>query len=137
MMLVNRRIGGGVVLLCNTASGEVDSLAESIIRSMAGIKVEPREFPKPKAVPAKAVARLQGEYQLVPGFVLTVRADEEKLFVKATGQPEARVFPESETEWKYRVVEASLTFELPDEGQCTAVTLHQSGRDMRAARIGD
>jgi hypothetical protein len=104
---------------------------------MAGMNVEPAKFTKEKKVPAEVVARLQGRYQLVPAFVLTVRADGEKLFVKATNQPEFRVYAESETEWKYRVVDASLTFELPETGNSTAVTLHQFGRDMRASRIGD
>ena len=61
----------------------------------------------------------------------------ENLFVKATLQLEFHVYAESETKWKYRVVDASLTFELPKSGNSSAVTLHQSGRDMRAPRIGD
>ena len=137
MMLINRKLDAGVVVLCNTASGKLDALAESIIQTMAGMKVEPAKFAQEKKVPAEIVARLQGRYQLVPAFILTVRADGGKLFVKATNQPEFRVYAESETKWKYRVVDASLTFELPETGNSTAVTLHQSGRDMRAPRIGD
>jgi CubicO group peptidase (beta-lactamase class C family) len=137
MMLISRQLDAGVVVLCNTASGKLDALAESIIQTMAGMNVEPAKFTKEKKVPAEVVARLQGRYQLVPAFILTVRADGEKLFVKATNQPEFRVYAESETEWKYRVVDASLTFELPKTGNSPAVTLHQSGRDMRAPRIGD
>jgi hypothetical protein len=116
---------------------KLDALAESIIQTMAGMKVKPANFTKEKSVPAEVVARLQGRYQLVPTFILTVRADGQKLFVQATGQQEIRVYAESETEWKYRVVEASLTFELPKQGNATAVTLHQNGRDMRAARMGE
>ncbi len=137
MMLVNRDLDAGVVVLCNTASGRVDALAESIIRMLAGTEVDPPKIPKAKAVDAKQVARLQGRYEIVPQFILTVRADGEDLYVQATNQPELRVYPESATEWKYRLVEASLTFELPEKGKCTAVTLHQNGRDMRAPRLDD
>ena len=137
MMLVNRPLDIGVVLLCNTSSDKVDALAESIIQTMAGMNVEPAKFAKEKKVPADIVARLQGRYQLVPTFILTARADGQKLFVKATDQPEFRVYAEGETEWKCRVVDARLTFELPETGNATAVTLHQFGRDMRAPRIGD
>ena len=77
--------------------------------TMAGMKVEPAKFTQEKKVPAEIVARLQGRYQLAPAFILTVRADGEKLFVKATNQPEFRVYAESETEWKYRVVDARLS----------------------------
>jgi len=137
MILVSRELDAGVVVLCNTATGEVDALAESIIQALAGMKVAPRTFPKEKSIPAAEVARLVGRYQIVPQFILTVRADGEKLFVQATNQGENRVYPESPTEWKLRVVDASLTFEVPDKGKCVAVTLHQNGRDMRGTRIGD
>jgi len=137
MILVSRELDAGVVLLCNTATGEVDALAESIIQAMAGKKVEPRTFPKGKSIPAAEVSRLAGRYQIVPQFILTIRADGEKLFVQATNQPENRVFPESATVWKLPAVKATLTFELPKKGKCTAVTLNQNGRDMRAPRIGD
>lgn len=137
MMLVNRDLNTGVVVLCNTALQSIDALAESIIQMIGGMKVEPAKFAKAKSIAAKDVARLQGRYQIIPQFILTVRADEGDLYVQATNQPEFRVYPESATEWKYRVVEASLTFELPEEGECTAVTLHQNGQDMRAPRLDD
>jgi len=143
MMLISREFDTGVVVLCNTATGEVDALAESIIQAIAGKKVEPRTFPKGKStkekssIPAAEVARLAGRYQIVPQFILTIRADGEKLFVQATNQPENRVFPESATVWKLPAVKATLTFELPKKGKCTAVTLNQNGQDMRAPRIGD
>ncbi len=136
-IFISRELDAGVVVLCNTATGEVDALAESIIQALAGMKVEPRTFPKKKSIPAAEVARLAGRYQIVPQFILTIRADGEKLFVQATNQPENRVYPESATEWKLRGIEASLTFELPKKGKCTAVTLHQNGRDMRAPRMKD
>lgn len=137
MLMINRKLNVGVIVLCNTASGEVDAIGESIIQVMAGMDVKPKSFPKQKKVDPKVVARLAGRYQLVPGFVLTVRADDEKLFVQATGQGEARVYAKSETNWQYKIVDAKLTFELPKEGACKAVTLHQGGRDMKATRIDE
>jgi D-alanyl-D-alanine-carboxypeptidase/D-alanyl-D-alanine-endopeptidase len=134
-MLVDRRIHAGVILMCNTATGELDALAESVIRVVAGMNVEPRKFPKQVQVDKEIVSRLAGRYQLAPGLILTVRPDVEKLFVMLTGQGEARVYPDSETKWRYIVVDAQLTFDLPKKGSCTAVTLHQAGRDMRSPRI--
>ena len=39
--------------------------------------------------------------------------------------------------WYYKVVDAKLTFDLPEDGAAASVTLHQNGRDMKAARIED
>lgn len=44
MMLINRQLDAGVIVLCNTTSGELDALAESIIQTMAGMTVEPAMF---------------------------------------------------------------------------------------------
>ncbi len=134
MLLINRTLDVGVIVLCNTATPEVDAIGESIIQTLAGIDVKPRTFAATKKVDPKVVARLVGRYQLVPNFVLDVRADGERLYVQATGQQEFRVYSESETSWKYKVVDAKLTFELPESGPCTAVTLHQNGRDMKGQR---
>ncbi len=135
MMLVNRDSNLGVIVLCNTATGEIDALAESVIRVVGGLPVKPREFPKPVRVEPAIVSRLAGDYQLAPGLVATVRAEDNKLFVQLTGQPEVRVYPDSQTKWRYRVVDAQLTFELPTEDSATSLTLHQNGRDMRAPRV--
>jgi hypothetical protein len=137
MLMVNRQLNAGVIVLCNTASGEVDAIGESIMQLIAGVDVKPRTFPNDPEVDAKVVARLAGRYQLVPGFVLTVRADGKQLFVQATGQPEFRVFPNSETKWYYKVVDAKLTFDLAEDGSATSVTLHQNGRDMKATRVAN
>jgi serine-type D-Ala-D-Ala carboxypeptidase/endopeptidase len=137
MMLLDRRFNIGVVLLCNTATMEVDQLAESIIRAMIGRDEQPRKFEKSMQVPAEKVAVLAGKYQLAPGFIFTIRADGEKLFAQLTGQPELQVHAKDEKTWEYKVVPASLTFDVSDAGKCVAVTLNQGGQNIRAARIDE
>ena len=139
MMLVNRPRGIGVSILCNSATFEIDALAESIIRMLGGQNVEPRAFEQPDEmeIAPEKLPRYAGKYQLAPGAVLTFEVKSGKLFAQLTGQPSFRVFPKSESEWFYKVVDAQLTFEFDDEGNCTQVTLHQSGRDMPAKRIDD
>lgn len=133
-MFVDRRTDIGIIVLCNTATGEIDALAESIIQSLAGMQVKPRSFPKLATVEPETAARLAGTYRISPNFALTVRAEGEKLFLQATGQPEVRIYPNSNTQWRLRVVDAQLTFDLPEEGPCRSVTLHQNGLDLPAPR---
>lgn len=134
MLLINREANVAVVVLANTATMEIDALAEQLVRMLIGAPEQPREFKKTVAVSADQMQRLVGRYQLAPTFVLTVKIEDGNLMVGATGQPFFRVFPQSDTEWSYRVVDASLTFELDDEGTVKAVTLHQNGLNQRAAR---
>ena len=137
MMLANREANVGVIVLCNTATGEVDRLAEDLVKMLAGMPVEPRTFAKEVAVAADILKRYEGRYAIVPQFVLTVTAKGDEMHVQATGQPSFRVFPKSETEWFYKVVEATLSFNVDEDGTCSSLILHQNGRDMPAERLDD
>jgi len=55
--------------------------------------------------------------------------------VQLTGQQSYPVYPKTETEFFYRVVDAQITFVLNDEGEVEKLILHQNGRDMPAPRI--
>lgn len=134
MVMINRSLDAGVVVLCNTASAKVDGIGESIVQMLAGVDVKPPEFDLEVEVEPKKVARLAGVYELAPNFSLTIRADQSRLFVQATGQPELEVFPSSETRWFYKVVAASLVFKISDDGKCEAVTLHQNGLELPGKR---
>jgi hypothetical protein len=75
-----------------------------------------------------------GQYELLPGAVFTVRRDGDRLVVQLTGQPFFEVFPESETSFFYKVVDAQITFVKNDKGEVTELILHQNG-DKTAKRI--
>lgn len=79
--------------------------------------------------------RYVGRYQLAPGAVVTMTREGDRFFTQLTGQPAFEVFPESETRFFLKVVDAQLTFEVGADGQVTSVTLHQNGKDMRAPRV--
>jgi len=83
--------------------------------------------------PAK-LAAFAGRYPLTPRFVLTVTPRDGRLMVQATGLGEQEVFPESDTRFFSRVVDAQITFELAPDGTASALVLHQNGRNRRAAR---
>jgi len=136
-VLVNRVLGVGVVVLSSTASGEVDVLAESLIRMLAGANVPPRVFTEAETVdvPLQVMERYVGRYQLMPGMEFTVTVENGNLMVGLTGQSAFRVFPRSETEWFYKVVEATITFKVDESGRCTELELFQNGVRQPARRV--
>jgi CubicO group peptidase (beta-lactamase class C family) len=75
-----------------------------------------------------------GDYELAPGFVLTVTREGDRLMTQATGQQKVEVFPSSETEFFLRVVDAQITFVRGPEGKVDQLVLHQGGRDMPAKK---
>jgi D-alanyl-D-alanine carboxypeptidase len=76
-----------------------------------------------------------GDYELMPGFVLTVTLEGDRLMTQATGQPKVEVFPSSPTEFFLKVVDAQITFVKDASGAVTQLILHQGGRDMTAKKI--
>ena len=76
-----------------------------------------------------------GEYQLAPGAVFTVKREGEKLTVQLTGQPAFEVFPESEKDFFYKVVDAQISFVKDGAGKVTRLVLHQNGVDQEAKRV--
>jgi hypothetical protein len=79
--------------------------------------------------------RYAGRYELAPGAIFTVKRDGPRLMVQLTGQPSVEVYPESERDFFYKVVDAALTFEVDRAGRPVALVLHQNGLHQIAKRI--
>lgn len=134
-VFVNRQKHIAVVLLTNTATMEVDALAQDIIQLLAGAEVKPRKFEKVVKVSPEVLAKYVGRYELAPGVEFAVMLEGSKLMVQLTGQSAYQVFPRSETKWDYKVVPASITFKRNRAGECTALELFQNGRRQMARKI--
>jgi CubicO group peptidase (beta-lactamase class C family) len=105
--------------------------------------MEPERSPRlAGAVAEKPVARVDpsvydayaGEYELAPGFILTVTREGDHLMTQATGQSKVEAFPRSETEFFLKVVDAQITFVRGPGGVVDQLVLHQGGRDTPAKR---
>jgi CubicO group peptidase (beta-lactamase class C family) len=76
-----------------------------------------------------------GKYELRPGFILTIFREGDQIFGQPTGQPKAELFPESETRFFLKVVDAQVDFVRGEDGRVGELVLHQGGRDIKAKRI--
>ncbi|MCB2219053.1 MAG: serine hydrolase [Bacteroidetes bacterium] len=75
-----------------------------------------------------------GVYEIQTGFDLTVTLEEGHLMTQATGQQKFEVFPESETRFFLKVVDAQIEFLKNDTGEIDALMLYQGGQEIRAIR---
>lgn len=83
----------------------------------------------------KLLDRYVGEYELQPGFSLVITAEDGHLMIQATGQPKFEVFPESETQFFLKVVDAQVEFTLDKGGTASGLTLHQGGAHLPGKKI--
>jgi hypothetical protein len=128
--------GVGVVVLSNSLN-DVDDIGLHLLNS----KFELSKFELTKEHHAiqldpKVYDTYLGTYQLAPNFVITVSKEDNRLFLQATGQPRVEIFPESETEYFLKVVDAQITFLKDDKGEATALILHQNGIQQKALKLG-
>jgi CubicO group peptidase (beta-lactamase class C family) len=124
-----------VVVLCNVVPGSPGKVAHDLAAIVLG---EPYKLPaehKVAKVAPEVFDAYVGRYEIRPGFILTVTRDGDRLMGEPTGQPKHELFPESETEFFLKVVDAQLTFVKDDKGKVTHAVLHQAGRDSKAKRL--
>jgi hypothetical protein len=71
------------------------------------------------------------------GAILTVTRDGNRLFAQLTGQPRFEIFPKSETEFFWKVVEAQVRFVKDEKGRVIKA-IHRQGPDsIEAPRLED
>lgn len=74
-----------------------------------------------------------GQYQIAPGFAIDVMQTGNQLKVQATGQPAFDIFPESETKFFLKVVNAQVEF-VKENGKVKSAILHQGGRSTEGPK---
>ncbi len=130
------KTGDGVVILHNSAAS-IDDIGFHLINSQFPI-AKPPAPPKARkeiAVNPSLLDSYVGEYQLAPTVTMVVTRDGEQLFIQVTGQSRLPVYPESETDFFYKIVDAQVTFVKDPAGQVTGLILHQGGRDTPGKKI--
>jgi len=113
-----------VVLVAVAAQVSPPNAASSISAAHHEISVEP-----------SVLDRYVGSYKAAERVVLTVIRHGEQLVAQLTGQPEAPIFPESATEFFYKIVDAQITFVPDTQGQASALVLHQNGHNITMPRV--
>src|SRR3984893_9439034 len=70
-----------------------------------------------------------------PDFVLSFWREGEKFFMQPTNQGRIEIFPESDTRFFLKVIEAQATFVRDAQGKVTGVVWRQNGEDNQAKKI--
>jgi hypothetical protein len=89
------------------------------------------------AVDPQILQKYVGAYKFSDEAVLTVTRTGDQLSAKLASQPTFPIFPETETQFFYKVVDAQLTFVKDAQGKTTSVILHQNGQTIPMPLISD
>lgn len=89
-----------------------------------------KPLPKPHVEVPLRNADLQayvGEFELMPGFTVTFRAEGDRLFVLPTRQDEIEVFGEAPHKFFLKAVDATIEFHPETDGSVKRLTFNQGG----------
>lgn len=71
------------------------------------------------------------------GAIMKIRRDGDHLLAQLVGQPEFEIFPKSENEFFWKVVDAQVTFVRNENGEVTHALHHQGGQEINAPKLKD
>jgi len=128
-----------VVVLANLNGPAVGDIAAKLAALAHGETVTLPGERQEITLDSKMLSRYVGAYQMPDaGPVMLIALDGNQLTSKLGRQQAIPIFPQSETMFFLRVVDAQLEFPKDDgSGKPSQLTLHQGGRDITAKRLDD
>ncbi len=128
-----------VAILANSEPGKPEVVPGDLARKVIELYLGDKLAPVPAAnadVSPKAFDTLAGRYDL-GGPILTVTKEGDHLFAQLSGQAKLEIFPKSETEFFWKVVEAQITFVKDKDGKVVKAVQKQNGLTLDAPRLKD
>jgi serine-type D-Ala-D-Ala carboxypeptidase/endopeptidase len=125
----SRSLRSGAVLLSNAAN-PVSDIGFHLSNPASPIA----QYPELR-IDATVLASYQGTYQMAPGFTFVVRAEDGRLFVRATGRNEYELFPESDNRFFMRLADARGIFLRNKDGTVDRLLWHEGGKYHYCPRV--
>ena len=119
-----------VVVLSNVNGAVPGTLSGQLGALMHGESVTLTTERKEITVPAATLQKYVGAYELAPNVVMTITLEGGSLMGQLTGQGKLPIFPQSETLFFLKVVDAQMEFAADG----SSLVLHQNGRSTKAPR---
>ncbi|EDM34713.1 putative beta-lactamase [Pedobacter sp. BAL39] len=127
--------GNGLVIMVNSDNGEIIQELMNSISRVYGFK----GLNKSKEITLAQVTELDlqpylGKYELMPGFVLSITNEGNRLFAQATGQTKLEVYPETSSKFFYKVINANMEFVKDASGNVNKMIFTQ-GKTIEAKKL--
>jgi CubicO group peptidase (beta-lactamase class C family) len=119
-----------IVALSNVNGAAPGAIAAQLGALMHGDTVTLASERKEITLPAATMSKYVGAYELAPGTVMTITLEGERLMGQLTGQGKLPIFPQSETLFFLKVIDAQIEF----AADASSLVLHQNGRATKASR---
>jgi len=123
-----------VIVLGNLNGAAPGEIAGQLMSLLHGETVVLPSERKEITVSTDVLRQYVGTYQLAPTFSIVITLEGNRLMSQATNQPALPLFPESETSFFLKAVDAQIEFAKNEKGEVTSLTLRQGGNEMKALK---
>ena len=106
----------GVVVLTNSAQIIMDIGFFALTNQLKVFKLGEFTIPEAVHVDPAVYDDYVGQYQVTPTFIITITKENNRLLGQGTAQPRFELFPESETKFFLKAVQAKITFVKDSKG---------------------
>jgi len=124
-----------IVVLSNYEHSVIGKIAKDLAAIAFGEEYELPQERQVAEIDYRICDAYIGQYQLDTNFVIGISKEENHLFGQGPGQPKFELFPESETKFFLKIIDAQITFIKNDKGEVREMILHQNGKDHPAKKI--
>ncbi|MEO6330708.1 MAG: serine hydrolase [Ginsengibacter sp.] len=124
-----------VVMFSNTSEPEVNFDANKIAEPFLWDKMEKQTSYSETSFKPKNLQVYTGRYDLSGFAVVTISAENDKLYSQTSGQAKYEIFPMSEDQFFWKVVEAKIKFFKDEKGEISHATLFQNGQEINAKKL--
>lgn len=115
----------------NEDGKEVKAVFANRINKTEGVKTnKPIPVHNEIQLESEILKRYTGVYEIQPGFDIVITLEGNKLMSQATGQEKIQIFPESQTKFFLKVVDAQIEFVENEKGVFESFILYQGGQEI-------
>ena len=124
-----------VAVLANLNGQAPNQIATMLADLAQGGTVQLTSERKEITLPVATLSKYVGTYELAPGVNMLMRLVGDHLTTQLPGQAQIPVFPESETKFFLKVVDAQVEFFTDPSGTVTHAVMYQNGRERKVQRV--
>ena len=130
------RVMDGQISFIRDEDGKVNKLIlHQFGRENTGTKVDPKDGPVEAKIDPKILDAYVGKYKSESGVLVTVEKKADGLTARLPGQTALAIYPQSETEFFYKLIMAEVVFTKDEKGKVKELVLKQGGQELRAAKL--
>ena len=120
-----------IIITTNAGNYFLDTIDKTLVDIILGNSYELPEDLVEIELDAEILKKYTGIYEHIEGYNIVILESEGQLYAQLPGQVKAEIYPKSQTEFFYKVIDAKITFKTDDNGKIIGLVFEQGNTILR------